>query len=57
MKRTVIYRVPCPYNHNKIFLIKRYPCGHYYLNQEVCGFVFNGRYVRVSRRWIEEIFK
>lgn len=57
MKRTVIYRVPCPYNQNKIFLIKRYPCGHYYLNQEVCGFVFNSRYVRVSRRWIEEILK
>ncbi len=57
MKRTVIYRVSCPYNHNKIFLIKKYQCGHYYLNQEVCGYVFNRRYVRTSKRWIEEIFK
>lgn len=52
-----IYRVPCPYNNNKIFLIKHYTCGHYYLNQEVRGYVFNRRYVKTSLRWIREIFR
>lgn len=69
MRKVTIFRVPCPYNANKTFLIKKYKDGHYYLNQElfVMCFVdgvltykrerFNRCYVRVSRRWINEMLK
>lgn len=67
--KVVIYRVPCPYNNNKTFLVKKYKDGHYYLNQELfCNTFengvpvykrqrFNRQFVRTSKRWIDEILK
>lgn len=57
MKNYDIYRVPCPYSNSKVYVIKRYKCGHYYLNEEISGFLFNRRFVKTSKHWITELLK
>lgn len=58
MIKGFVYRVQCPYNSNKVWLVKKYKNdNHYYLNQEVCGRIFYKKYVRVSKSWINEIMK
>ncbi len=53
--KVIVYRFKCPYNDKKTWIIKRYPCGHYYLNQMICGRLFNKRFVRISKWYIENI--
>lgn len=57
MAKYNIYRVLCPYDSSKVYVIKRYECGHYYLNQEISGILFNKRFVKTSRYWINELLK
>lgn len=44
------------FNPNKVWVIKRTKCRHYYLNQEICGKMFNSRFIRVTKKHIESIF-
>ncbi len=55
--KVIVYRFKCYYNDNKIFVIKHYPCGHYYMNQEVYGSLFNKRFVRVSKRYLNNVLE
>ena len=57
MKKCDVYRVPCSYNSNKVYVIKHYKCGHYYLNEEISNFLFNRRFVKTSKHWIKELLK
>ena len=45
------------WNDKKVWLIKHYPDGHYAINQEIAGYVKNSSYVRVSLKFIKEIFE
>ena len=36
------------YNNNKIWVIKRTPCRHYYINQKICGRLFYPAYRKVT---------
>lgn len=55
MLKCKIYRVPCPYDSNKVYVVKRYGCGHYYLNEEIDGKLFYNRFVKTSRHWVNEL--
>lgn len=44
------------YNPEKTWLIKKYPDGHYALNQEICGRIFYKSYQRTSKARLKEIF-
>lgn len=58
MIKGFIYRVQCPYNNNKVWVVKKYKSdSHYYLNQEICGYTLNKKFIRTSKRWINEIMK
>lgn len=45
------------YNANKVWLIKRYKDGHYYLNQEIKGRKFYRRFYRFRKRELQAIFE
>lgn len=45
------------YNPEKIWIIKRSKCGHYYINQKICGKVFYSRFQRVTKSLINGIFE
>ena len=51
-----IIRVTDKFNPDKVWVIKRTKCRHFFLNQEICGRMFNSRFVRVSKKHIENIF-
>lgn len=53
--KVIVYRFKCPYNGNKTWVIKHYPCGHYYINQEVFGSLFNKQFVRISKWYIDNV--
>ena len=55
-RKYTIYRIVCPYNNYKIFVIKHYDDGHYYWNAEVSGYMKNSRFTRTSKRWIKEVY-
>lgn len=44
------------YNKEKVWVIKHSNCGHYYLNQKICGRFVNSRFIRVSLRYLNELF-
>lgn len=60
-RKYVVYRVPSPWN-SVTFIIKHYPDGHYYMNEELHvfyqknGSLLNKRFVRISKHWIKEMF-
>lgn len=43
------------HNKDKVWLIKRYPSGNYYINQEICGRTFYNGYVRTTAKHIAEL--
>lgn len=48
-----ITRIQDKYNPNKVWIVKRYKCGHYYVNQEICGRLFYHRFTRMKKEaWI-----
>ena len=49
-------RKPDKWNPSKIWIIKRYSCGHYTINQEIKGRLFYNRFHRVRKSHIEAIF-
>jgi|GEM_PF-4751446 len=50
-----ITRITDPFNPSKVWVVKHYGCGNYYVNQEVCGRQFNHRYVRVTLRHLRDV--
>lgn len=43
------------YNKNKIWLVKRYDCGKYYINQKICDNIFNKSFTRVTKKYLYNI--
>lgn len=41
------------YNPLKIWVIKRYKCGHYYVNQKICGRMYYDRFSKTTRRQLK----
>lgn len=50
-----INRIQDKYNSNKTWLVKRSKCGHYYVNQEICGRKFYTAYSRSTRRFLTAV--
>ena len=51
-----IVRLQDKWNSNKVWIIKRYADGHFYLNQEINGKLFYSRWARTSRSYLEKLF-
>lgn len=45
------------WNENKVWIIKHYSDGHYYVNQEIRGKIFYNKFQRSTRRFINSIFE
>ena len=45
------------YNPNKVWIIKKTPCGHYYINQKICGKLFYSSYRKVTLSFIRDILE
>lgn len=43
------------YNPQKVWIIKRTSCRHYYINQKVCGRIFCPHFQRVSKAFINDV--
>lgn len=41
------------YNPSKVYLIKRYRCGHYYMNQTIDGKIFYKRWLSTNKSHVE----
>lgn len=50
-----IIRISDRFNSKKVWLIKRYPSGNYYINQEICGKTFYDGFVRVTKKFLADI--
>lgn len=48
-------RIPARINPNKVWLIKCYPSGNYYINQEICGKTFYNGFVRTTKKFVAEL--
>lgn len=55
MQDTKQVEVTDKFNPDKVWIIKKYPCGHYYLNQKIKGRMFNKRFQKVTKKHIEDI--
>lgn len=43
------------WNDKKIWLVKRYGCGHYYFNQSIAGHVLNKNYTKTTKAYLKSI--
>lgn len=50
-----IIRVTDQWNQNKVWVIKRYACGHYYVEQEIKGRRFGTRAIRTTKYFLQEV--
>lgn len=50
-----IKRIQDKFNKNKIWIIKKYKCGHYYLNQEIYGISYYHGFQRVTKKYLKQI--
>lgn len=50
-----VIRIPDRFNSRKVWLVKRYKSGNYYLNQEICGQTFYNGFVRVTKKFLAEL--
>lgn len=51
-----VFRIKDRFNKNKVWLVKRYKSGNYYINQEICGRTFYKRFVRSTAKYLTELF-
>lgn len=49
-------QIPDRFNPNKVWLIKRYSSGNYYINQKICGKTFYNGFVRTTQKFIADLF-
>lgn len=52
-----IMRVADKYHPYKVWIIKRYDCGHYYVNQEIRGKVAFKSFCRISKRYLIDVLE
>lgn len=45
------------YNSQKVWIIKRSKCGHYYINQKINGKMFYSKFQRKTLKFIKSIFE
>lgn len=50
-----MWRITDKFNPHKVWIIKKYKCGHYFWNQEICGRKQNTMFVRTSKRFIKDV--
>jgi len=50
-----IQRITDQYNPLKVWVIKRYQCGHYHVNQEIAGRLFYKKFSHMNKQSINEI--
>lgn len=50
-----VCRIVDIHNPNKIWLIKRYDCYHYYVNQIIFNRLVYSRYLRVSKQFLVSV--
>jgi hypothetical protein len=50
-----ILRVQDKYNSSKIWVIKITACGHYYMNQEICGSLFYNKFSKTTKRYLKQV--
>ena len=50
-----IFEVQDAYNPAKVWIIKRYKCGHYAVNQNIAGRKFYRRFTRLTAKYLAEI--
>lgn len=43
------------FNPKKIWIVKRYSCGHYYVNQQIAGKVFYRKFQRTTKYHLNDI--
>ncbi len=55
MNKVEIREIQDKYNANKIWVIKRTKCRHYYINQKINGKMFYSRFQCVSKAFINDI--
>lgn len=48
-------RITDKYNSGKVWIIRHYNTGHYYINQEIKGKKLNKRFVRRTKKQLAEI--
>lgn len=52
MKET---RITDQYNSGKVWIIRHYTTGHYYINQEIKGRLLNKRFIRRTKKQLTEM--
>ena len=50
-----ITKITDKYNSSKVWIIKHYGSGHYYINQEIKGRILNKKYVRRTKKQLIEM--
>lgn len=51
-----VFRIKDRFNENKVWLVKRYKSGNYYINQEICGKTFYKKFVRSTAKHLTGVF-
>lgn len=51
-----VFKFQDRYNDLKVWIVKRYADGHYYLNQSIAGQI-SGKFVRVRKGYIKNILE
>jgi len=51
----IIARIEDKYNSDKIWVVKKSKCSHFYVNQEICGKMFYKKYSRTTKKYLRDI--
>ena len=49
------FKITDLYNTDKIWLIKVYNCNHVYYNQTIKGLIFNSKYTKTTKKWLNNL--
>lgn len=50
-----ILKIQDKYNNSKVWVIKKTACGHYFMNQEICGNMFYNRFTKTTKKHLKQI--
>lgn len=50
-----IVEIQDKHNDLKVWVIKITNCGHYYMNQKICGRLFYPKFERTTRRFLKQL--
>jgi hypothetical protein len=51
------YKITDKYNNDKVWLIKVYKCNHVYFNQTIKGLIFNPKYTKTTKKWLNNLLE